>query len=118
MQRLLPTDDHLIVKTDSSDAYFTGTLSALRETSEVLLFTVSKAWSDAARSYHTLRKELIAQLIVLGYFKNDLIGIKTVDVYTDNPHVAFIMKHPERVSVQGSLIPRHQVPPVPIQADE
>ena len=44
--------------------------------------------------------------MVLDYFKNDLIGIKTVDVYTDNPHVAFIMKYPEGVRAQGSLIPR------------
>ena len=105
LQKLLETDLNVIVRTDSSHTHYGGTLSVIRNNEEILVATVSHAWSPTASRYHITRLELLAILLTLGHFKYELIGRK-VTVVTDNVHSYYIMTHPEKISVEGTLIPR------------
>ena len=95
----------MIVRSDASQSHFGGTLSAKRGEDEVLLYTISKAWTPTVSRYHCSRLELIAALLTLYEFRMDLIGRKTT-LYTDNASVFFILNNPEKIEVQGTLFPR------------
>ena len=98
------TDAHLIVRSDSSDGYYGGTLSAQRGEKEILLYTVSRAFADCATRYHITRKELISCLLILKEFAFDLIGREKVSLYTDSPFAYFCLKNPTRVLVEGNSL--------------
>ena len=72
LNRLLDTDQLLIVRSDSSNFNYGGTLSTIRDGQEILLYTMSRAWSPTATRYHITRLEYFGVLMVLNYFKNDL----------------------------------------------
>ena len=105
LQRILDSDNSLIVRSDSSTGHFAGVLSTVRNGTEVVLSTYSKTWSDPARRYSIPRLECLACLLVLNEFKNDLYG-KEVIVQTDNPYCFFIMSNPHKIEVEGTLFPR------------
>ena len=106
LQRLLDSDQHVIVRADSSDTYFGGTLSTVRDGKEILIFTMSKTWSPTATSYHISRKELFGLLILMAEFRNDLIGRESCIVETDNPRAFFVLQNPNKILVEGTLLPR------------
>ena len=105
LRKIMDSDEDIIVRSDSSQTHYGGTLSAIRNNEEVLIFTTSKAWTPTASRYHISRLELIAALNVLNEFKMDLIG-RNVTLFVDNASVYFILTHPERIAVEGTLIPR------------
>ena len=105
LNRLLPTDKEMIVRSDASQTHFGGTLSTKRGDTEILLYTISKAWTPTVSRYHCSRLELIAALLTLYEFRMELIGRKCI-IYTDNASVFFTLNNPERIEVQGTLFPR------------
>ena len=105
LSRLLPTDNEMIVRSDASQTHFGGTLSTLRGNKEILLYTISKAWTPTVSRYHCSRLELIAALLTLYEFRMELIGRNCI-IYTDNASVFFTLNNPERIEVQGTLFPR------------
>ena len=105
LQRLYEDDNDIVVRSDSSQTHYGGTLSAIREDKEILIFTTSKSWTPTASRYHISRLELIAALKVLDEFKMDLIGRK-VTLFVDNASVYFILQNPHRISVEGTMIPK------------
>ena len=105
LNRLLPTDTDMIVRSDASQSHFGGTLSTRRGDKEILLYTISKAWTPTVSRYHCSRLELIAALLTLYEFRMELIGRKTT-LYTDNASVYFVLNNPEKIEVQGTLFPR------------
>ena len=105
LQRLKDSDDSVIVRTDASQSHFGGTISAIRNEREILLYTMSRAWSPTVSRYHISRLELISCLTVLAEFKMDLIG-RDVTVYVDNASVYFLLSNPERITIEGTLLPK------------
>ena len=105
LQAVLPTDNHMIVRTDASSVCMGATLSALRNDEEVLVNTMSRCWSQAVVNYHCTRLELLSSLLALDAFKYDLIG-RRVDLYVDNAAAYFVLKHPHKVDCFGTLIPK------------
>ena len=105
LQRLTDDDNELIVRTDASQSHFDGTISALREGKEILLYTMSRAWSPTVSRYHISRLELISCLTVLAEFKMDLIG-RDIIVYVDNASVYFLLTNPEKINIEGTLLPK------------
>ena len=66
---------------------------------------MSRAWSPTVSRYHISRLELISCLTVLAEFKMDLIG-REVTVYVDNASVYFLLSNPERITIEGTLLPK------------
>lgn len=105
LQKLLPTDDAIIVRSDASQTHYGGTISVIRNGTEILIGTNSKAWSETASNYHITRLETFAVLLNLAHFRSLLIG-RNVKVYVDNPKTYFLLKNPHKIEVYGTLIPR------------
>ena len=105
LQKLLPTDDEIIVRSDASQTHYSGTISVIRNGEEILIGTFSKAWSESTSNYHITRLETFAILLNLAHFKSWLIGRK-VKVYVDNPKTFFLLKNPHKIQIYGTLIPR------------
>ena len=105
LRSVLPSDDHMVVRSDASNTNMGATLSTIRHGEEFLINTLSKCWTSAVSNYHITRLELIAALLALAAFKGDLLG-RRVDLYVDNAATFYTLKFPQRVSVYGTLIPR------------
>ena len=104
LQRLLPSDQHLIVRSDASHSHWAGSLAAVRQGKEIPIFHVSKAFAGPALRYAICRKELIGSLMTLYEFRTDLYGRKKVELHTDNPSTYFLLCHPEKVKVDSQVL--------------
>ena len=103
LQRLLPSDQHLIVRSDASHSHWAGSLAAVRNGKEVHIFNVSKAFAGPALRYAICRKELVGALMTLYEFKDDLYGRETVELHTDNASCFFLLNHPEKIVVDSQV---------------
>ena len=103
LQRLLPSDQHLIVRSDASHSHWAGSLAAVRNGKEVHIFNVSKAFAGPALRYAICRKELVGALMTLYEFKDDLYGRETVEVHTDNASCFYLLTHPEKIVVDSQV---------------
>ena len=104
LQRLLPSDQHLIVRSDASHSHWAGSLAAVRNGKEVPIFHVSKAFAGPALRYAICRKELIGSLMTLYEFRADLYGREKVELHTDNASTFYLLCHPEKVKVDSQVL--------------
>ena len=104
LQRLLPSDQHLIVRSDASHSHWAGSLAAVRNGKEIPIFHVSKAFAGPALRYAICRKELVAALMTLYEFRTDLYGRKKVELHTDNASTFYLLSNPEKVKVDSQVL--------------
>ena len=103
LQKLLPSDQHIIVRSDASDSHWAGSLSAVRHGKEIHIFHVSKAFAGPAIRYAICRKELIGALMTLYEFRNDIHGREKVELHVDNASSYFLLCNPEKVKVDSQV---------------
>lgn len=92
------TDSELILRVDASRCYFGYLAVVIRNGEEFIVAANSKLWEDTITRWHCTRQELLAVLRSLKEIQHLCLG-REVIVETDNPSAAFLLAHPDRVTI-------------------